>query len=82
MLRKVLKRIPSGDGEYIESGTILDVSTWRNVRTLENGRYLTTVTDEEAQAFAEAQKPAPKATTKKSKTSSAKDEAVAEEDDK
>jgi len=59
MLRKVLKRIPKGRGEYVESGTILDVSGWRNVKMLEAGRYLGKVTDEEAKAHAEASKPKP-----------------------
>jgi hypothetical protein len=59
MLRKVLKRIPKGRGEYLESGTILDVSSFRNVKMLESGRYLGEVSAEEAKAYADAQKPAP-----------------------
>jgi hypothetical protein len=59
MLRKVLKRIPKGRGEYLESGTIHDVSSWRNVKMLEAGRYLGKLTDEETKAYHASQKPAP-----------------------
>ena len=91
MLRKVLKRIPKGRGEYLESGTILDVSGFRNVKMLESGRYLGQVTEEEAKAYAEALvrkteapkpavKPAPKA--KSAKPAPVEDAPVVEEDDK
>jgi hypothetical protein len=90
MLRKVLKRIPKGRGEYLESGTILDVSSFRNVKMLESGRYLGQVTEEEAKAYAEAQKPAPAPKpavkpapkAKSVKPASADDAPVVEEDDK
>jgi hypothetical protein len=80
MLRKVTKRIPKGRGEYLESGTILDVSSFRNVKMLESGRYLGEVSAEEAKAYADAQKPAPKA--KSTKSVSIEDTPVVGEDDK
>lgn len=68
MLRKVLKRIPKGRGEYLESGLVIEVSGWRNVKVLEASRYLGPVTDDEANAYAAAQKPvAPKAKPSQSK---------------
>jgi len=36
---KVTKPIQK-DGSVIPAGTILDASTWRNLRSLINGRYL------------------------------------------
>ncbi|CAB4158474.1 hypothetical protein UFOVP711_6 [uncultured Caudovirales phage] len=89
MLRKVLKRIPKGRGEYLESGTILDVSSFRNVKMLESGRYLGEVSAEEAKAYADAQKPAPApkpavkpAPKAKSVKSVSEDTPVVGEDDK
>lgn len=66
MLRKVLKRIPKGRGEYLESGSVIEVSGWRNVKVLEASRYLGPVSKEEAEAWADAQapKPAPKPATR------------------
>ena len=63
MLRKVLKRIPQGDGVYLESGTIVEISKWRNYRTLESGRYLGKLTEDEEQAWVEANKPKPTSAT-------------------
>jgi hypothetical protein len=88
MLRKVLKRIPKGRGEYLESGTILDVSSWRNVKMLEAGRYLAKLTDEETKAHLASQKPAPAPkpasapAPKKPKSAPVADAPVVEEDDK
>lgn len=84
MLRKVTKRIPKGRGEYLESGTILDVSSFRNVKMLESGRYLSEVSAEEAKAYADAQKPAvkPASKTKSTKSVSVEDTPVVGEDDK
>lgn len=59
MLRKVLKRIPKGRGEYLESGTIVEVSGFRNVKVLEASRFLGPVTEAEAKAWSQASKPAP-----------------------
>ena len=88
MLRKVTKRIPKGRGEHLESGTILDVSSFRNVKMLESGRYLGEVSAEEAKAYADAQKPAPKpadkpaSKAKSTKSVSVEDTPVVGEDDK
>jgi hypothetical protein len=84
MLRKVLKRIPKGGDEYLESGTIVDASTFRNARILESNRYLGEVTEEEAKAYADAQKPAvkPAPKAKSTKSVSVEDTPVVGEDDK
>jgi len=71
MLRKVLKRIPLGGDKYLESGTIVDVTKWRNARTLESNRYLGTVTEDEAQAWTSAQSKSAPATKAKSKPAKA-----------
>jgi hypothetical protein len=44
---KVLKPIPADDGSVIPSGTIVEADGWRNVRQLENGRYLMPVIEAE-----------------------------------
>lgn len=44
MAYKVLKPI-SQNGEMIATGTIVDASSWRNVRALINNRYLVEVLD-------------------------------------
>ena len=49
MKAKILKKI-THDGKELEVGTIVDVSTWRNARTLEGSRYITFVSEEEAKA--------------------------------
>lgn len=84
MLRKVTKRIPKARGEHLESGTIIDVSSFRNVRMLESGRYLGDVSAEEAKAYADAQKPAvkPAPKAKSTKSVSVEDTPVVGEDDK
>jgi hypothetical protein len=85
MLRKVLKRIPKGRGEYLESGTIHDVSSWRNVKMLEAGRYLGKLTDEETKAYHASQKPAPAPkpapTAKKPKSAPVADALIVEEEE-
>ena len=63
MLRKVLKRIPQGGDRYLESGSIHDVSKWRNQRTLESNRYLGRITEDEERAWVEANKPKPTSAT-------------------
>jgi hypothetical protein len=57
MLRKVLKRIPKGGGQYLDSGLIVDVSKWRNVKVLEASRFLGKLTAEEEAAYREQAKP-------------------------
>ena len=47
MKAKILKKLVS-NGKELEIGTIVDVSTWRNAKTLEGSRYITFVTEEEA----------------------------------
>lgn len=46
MKAKLLKTM-TVNGEVIEQGTVVDVSTWRNARTLEGARYITFVNEEE-----------------------------------
>lgn len=46
MKAKILKAL-TNNGEVIPAGTIVDVSTWRNVRSLEGSRYITFVQEEE-----------------------------------
>jgi len=46
MKAKILKRL-TNDGKELEVGTIVDVSGWRNAKTLEGSRYITFVTEEE-----------------------------------
>ena len=36
----VLKPIPLGESNSIPAGAVVDAETWRNRRTLENGRYI------------------------------------------
>lgn len=45
MAYKVTKPIPKGDGTVIATGTLVDASKWRNLRSLINGRYLVEVLD-------------------------------------
>jgi hypothetical protein len=47
MKAKILKKL-THDGKELESGTIVDVSGWRNAKSLEGSRYITFVTEEEA----------------------------------
>lgn len=49
MKAKILKKLIH-DGKEIESGSIVDVSDWKNVRSLEGSRYITFVSEEEAKA--------------------------------
>lgn len=46
MKAKILKTL-THNGEVLQSGTIVDVSTWRNTRSLESSRYITFLTEEE-----------------------------------
>jgi hypothetical protein len=46
MKAKILKTLIV-DGKELLSGTIVDVSGWRNAKTLEGSRYITFVYDEE-----------------------------------
>ena len=77
MLRKVLKRIPLGGNKYLESGSIHDVSKWRNYRTLESNRYLGRISEDEERAWVEASKPKPAPATS-TKPKSPKSAQVAE----
>lgn len=49
MKAKILKKL-THDGKELEAGIIVDVSTWRNAKTLEGSRYITFVTEEEVKA--------------------------------
>ena len=49
MKAKILKRL-TNDGKELEVGTIVDVSGWRNAKSLEGSRYITFVSEEEAKA--------------------------------
>ena len=46
MKAKILKTL-TVDGKELLSGTIVDVSGWRNAKSLEGSRYITFVTEEE-----------------------------------
>jgi hypothetical protein len=46
MKAKILKTL-TVDGKELLQGTIVDVSEWRNAKTLEGSRYITFVTEEE-----------------------------------
>lgn len=46
MKAKILKKL-THNGVELESGTIVDVSGWRNAKSLEGSRYITFVSDEE-----------------------------------
>jgi len=46
MKAKILKKL-THNGVELESGTIVDVSEWRNAKTLEGSRYITFVSDNE-----------------------------------
>ena len=46
MKAKILKRLIN-DGKELEVGTIIDVSEWRNAKSLEGSRYITFVSEEE-----------------------------------
>ncbi len=62
MKAKILKKL-THNGVELESGTIVDVSEWRNAKTLEGSRYITFVSDNE-----------PVTTKKETKTKVTKDE--------
>lgn len=49
MKAKILKRL-THDGKELEIGTIVDVSEWRNAKSLEGSRYITFVTEEQIKA--------------------------------
>ncbi len=53
MKAKILKKL-THDGKEIEAGTIVDVSTWRNAKSLEGSRYITFVTEEEVKKEAKS----------------------------
>jgi len=46
MKAKILKTL-TVDGKELLQGTIVDVSGWRNAKTLEGSRYITFVSEEE-----------------------------------
>jgi len=46
MKAKILKKL-TVDGKEIASGTIVDVSGWKNARALEGSRYITFVSEED-----------------------------------
>jgi len=49
MKARILKRL-TNDGKDLEVGTIVDVSGWRNAKSLEGSRYITFVNDAEITA--------------------------------
>ena len=49
MKARILKKL-TNDGKDLEVGTIVDVSEWRNAKSLEGSRYITFVTEEEVKA--------------------------------
>ena len=46
MKARILKKL-TNDGKELEVGTIVDVSGWRNAKSLEGSRYITFVNEEE-----------------------------------
>jgi hypothetical protein len=55
MKARILKKI-TNDGKELEVGTIVDVSEWRNAKSLEGSRYITFVSDSEITATTTAPK--------------------------
>jgi hypothetical protein len=49
MKARILKKL-TNDGKELEVGTIVDVSEWRNAKSLEGSRYITFVSDAEVKA--------------------------------
>ena len=49
MKARILKKL-TNDGKDLEVGTIVDVSGWRNAKSLEGSRYITFVSDSEVTA--------------------------------
>jgi hypothetical protein len=67
MKAQILKRLVSL-GETLEVGDIVDVSSWRHIKSLENSRYIKIIHEEEKPAKAKAEPveaAKPKKTTKK-----------------
>lgn len=53
----VLKPIPTGNGQKLQPGTVVDAENWRQRRTLEAGRYIQRIEpDSKADATAPAKK--------------------------
>ena len=50
MKAKILKKLTNEHGKQLEIGDIVDVSGWRNAKSLEGSRYITFVTEEEVKA--------------------------------
>lgn len=48
MAYKVTRPIPKGDGTVIPAGTIVDASSWRNVRALVSNRWLVPLVETES----------------------------------
>ena len=47
MKAQILKRLINEDGKQLEIGDIVDVSNWRNAKSLEGSRYITFIIEEE-----------------------------------
>lgn len=67
MKAKVLKTLTSL-GEVLQSGDIVDVSGWRNVKALVSARYIELVGDNTPVKSEESATEAPKKKTSKAKT--------------
>jgi hypothetical protein len=67
MKAKVLKTMTSL-GEVLQSGDIVDVSKWRNVKSLVSARYIELVEDKTPVKSEESVAEAPKKKTSKAKT--------------
>jgi hypothetical protein len=61
MKAKILKTLIV-DGKELLHGTIVDVSGWRNARSLEGSRYITFVSEEEVKETSKPKVPKDKAT--------------------
>ncbi len=57
MLKAKLLKKMTVDGKDLQAGTIVDVSGWRNYRSLESMRYIAFVADEEVVETSKVEKP-------------------------
>jgi hypothetical protein len=64
MKAQILKRLES-NGEILEVGDIVDVSTWRHTKSLENNRYIKIIKEEKPVTKVKVEEAKPKKTTKK-----------------
>lgn len=81
MKAKILKAVVS-DGKKIEAGTIVDVSAWRNAKTLISGRYIEILDQSAEKPKAKEETPVVEKETTPVVTATAKPKATAKISDK